>query len=87
MGVIGIIIASIANIFIQSSALSFATSIITVLVFAGLTAYDTQKLQNMYWQLQGSEFIGKATVLGALELYLDFINMFLAMLRLFGSRD
>jgi uncharacterized protein len=87
MGLIGIIIASVANIFIGSSSLSFATSIITVLVFAGLTAYDTQKLQNMYWQLQGSEFIGKATVLGALELYLDFINMFLAMLRLFGSRD
>jgi FtsH-binding integral membrane protein len=87
MGVIGIIIASIANIFFQSSSLGLATSIITVLVFAGLTAYDTQKLQNMYGQLQGTAFIGKASVLGALELYLDFINMFLAMLRLFGNRD
>ena len=87
MGVIGIILATIANFFFQSSALQLAISIVGVLVFAGLTAYDTQKLRDMYWQLNGSSFIGKATVMGALTLYLDFINMVLFLLRFLGNRE
>ena len=86
MGLIGVIIASIANFFIASSALSFAISIIGVLVFVGLTAYDTQKLKGMYYAADSGEVAKKKAVLGALTLYLDFINMFLFMLRLLGSR-
>lgn len=86
MGLFGIIIASIINIFIGSSSLEFAISILGVLIFAGLTAWDTQKLKAMYYQVGGTEFAGKTIVLGALTLYLDFINMFLFLLRLFGDR-
>jgi uncharacterized protein len=87
MGLIGIIIASIVNFIFMSSALHFAISVIGVLVFAGLTVYDTQKLKEMYLvQMEGGEMAGKLSILGALTLYLDFINMFLFLLRLFGSR-
>ncbi len=88
MGLIGIIIASIVNIFFGSSALDFAISVIGVLIFAGLTAYDTQKLKDMYMiQFEGSEMAAKGAIIGALQLYLDFINLFLFLLRIFGNRD
>src|SRR5215208_4003572 len=87
MGLIGLIIASLVNIFLASSALQFAISLIGVLIFAGLTAYDTQKLKEMY--LYGNydgEAAAKVSVFGALTLYLDFINMFQFLLALFGTR-
>ena len=91
MGLIGIIIASLVNMFIQSSAMSMFISYIGVFVFVGLTAYDTQKLKNMaITQPAGldGEVIRKGAILGALSLYLDFINLFLMLLRIFGqSRD
>ncbi|MBS7669131.1 Bax inhibitor-1/YccA family protein [Croceicoccus gelatinilyticus] len=87
MGVIGLIIASVINIFIQSSALYWAISFLGVLIFAGLTAYDTQRLKAQYYHLAGTEFIGKAVILGALSLYLDFINMFQFLLAFMGQRD
>ena len=87
MGLIGIIVASIANIFFASGTLSLVISVLGVLIFAGLTAYDTQRIKNEYFQLQGTSMIGKAAIMGATSLYLDFINMFLMLLRLFGSRD
>lgn len=87
MGVIGLLVAMIANMFIQSPALMYAISFIGVLIFAGLTAYDTQRLKNEYAVLRGTEFAGKAVVLGALTLYLDFINMFTFLLQFMGSRD
>lgn len=87
MGLIGIIVASIINWFLASSALHFAISIIGVVIFAGLTAWDTQKLKQMYEiQFQGDEIATKGAIIGALTLYLDFINLFLFLLRLFGSR-
>jgi FtsH-binding integral membrane protein len=86
MGLIGIIIASIVNIFIGSSALQFAVSVIGVLVFVGLTAYDTQQIKEMYNELDGSEVAGKKAIMGALRLYLDFINLFIMLLHLFGDR-
>ena len=87
IGLIGIIIASIVNIFLHSSGLSFAVSIIGVLVFAGLTAYDTQQIKEMYVSSDGGEIAGKKAVMGALRLYLDFINLFLMLLRLLGNRN
>ena len=87
MGVVGLIVAMLINLFLQSSALDLAISAIGVLLFAGLTAYDTQKIKSMYFQVQGSDFVGKSVVMGALTLYLDFINMFLFLLRFMGSRD
>ncbi|CTQ58377.1 MAG: Bax inhibitor-1/YccA family protein [Roseibium album] len=87
MGLFGIIIAMIVNIFLQSSAMQFAISVIGVLVFAGLTAYDTQKIKEMYYEGDSSEVATKKSVMGALRLYLDFINMFLMLLQLFGNRD
>lgn len=87
MGLIGIIIAMVVNIFLQSSALSFAISVIGVLIFVGLTAFDTQKIKEMYNQLDDSEVMGKKAIMGALTLYLDFLNMFIFMLMLFGNRD
>ena len=86
MGVIGLVVASIVNIFLASSALMFAISAIGVLIFAGLTAYDTQKIRNIYSEVKGSDFRGKAIVMGALTLYLDFINLFLFLLRFMGER-
>lgn len=85
MGLVGLIVASLINIFVQSSGLAFAISLIGVLLFAGLTAYDTQKIKNMYDYVGGSEFRGKSIIMGALTLYLDFINLFLFLLRFMGS--
>jgi uncharacterized protein len=85
MGLIGIIIAGLVNIFLQSSALSFAISVIGVLVFVGLTAYDTQKIKEWYVAIDDGATMGKKAIFGALNLYLDFINLFLMLLRLFGS--
>jgi FtsH-binding integral membrane protein len=87
MGLIGLLIAMVVNIFLKSSAMSLVISALGVLIFAGLTAYDTQRLRDQYYQLQGTEFMGKAIVLGALTLYLDFINMFQFLLSFLGSRD
>jgi uncharacterized protein len=85
MGVIGIIVAMLVNIFLQSSALTFAISVIGVLVFVGLTAYDTQKIKEWYVANDDGATMGKKAIFGALNLYLDFINLFLMLLRLFGS--
>ncbi|MGK7652476.1 Bax inhibitor-1/YccA family protein [Roseovarius sp. B08] len=90
MGVIGLIVASIVNIFIGSSELMFAISAIGVLIFAGLTAYDTQSIKNEYLAHAhhgDSEWLGKAAIMGALRLYLDFINMFMMLLNLLGQRE
>ena len=90
MGLIGLIVASIINIFIASSALHFAITIIGVLIFAGLTAYDTQSIKNEYVahaQHGDSEWLGKSAIMGALRLYLDFINMFMFLLQLLGNRE
>ena len=87
MGLIGLILASLVNLFVQSSGLNFALSVLGVFIFVGLTAYDTQKLKHMYYQLAGSgEMIAKASIMGALNLYLDFINIFLHLLRFMGDR-
>ena len=86
MGLIGIIIASIVNMFLQSSAMHFVISVIGVLVFVGLTAYDTQKIKNMYSEIDSADTATKNAIMGALTLYLDFINLFLMLLRLFGQR-
>jgi FtsH-binding integral membrane protein len=87
MGLFGILIASLINIFVGSSVLQMAVSVLGVLIFAGLTAYDTQRLKQEYHVLAGTEFAGKAIVLGALSLYLDFINMFQFLLSFMGQRD
>ncbi|MBA3324839.1 MAG: Bax inhibitor-1/YccA family protein, partial [Rhodobacteraceae bacterium] len=90
MGLIGVIVASIVNIFLGSPALMFAVSVIGVLVFAGLTAYDTQRLKTEYLEMrsmQGEAYLGKAAIMGALGLYLNFINMFMLLLQLFGNRE
>ena len=87
MGVIGLIIASIVNIFMKSSGLYYALSYLTVFIFAGLTAYDTQKLKSLYFAgAYNEEFVERVAISGALSLYLDFINMFMALLRLIGDR-
>ena len=86
MGLIGIIIASVVNIFMKSGMMYFVISVLGVLIFVGLTAYDTQKIKNMYLASDGSEMLGKKAVMGALTLYLDFINLFIMLLRLFGQR-
>ena len=86
MGLIGIIIASLVNLFIQSSAMQFAISIIGVLVFVGLTAYDTQSIKNMYYAGDSENVGAKKALMGALRLYLDFINLFILLLQLFGQR-
>jgi FtsH-binding integral membrane protein len=86
MGVIGIVLASIVNIFLGSTALQFAISVIGVLVFTGLTAYDTQRIKELYDELDASDVMGKKAIMGALTLYLDFINLFIMALQLFGSQ-
>jgi hypothetical protein len=86
MGLFGIIIASLVNIFLASSALQFAISVIGVVVFAGLTAWDTQRIKEMYNSMDDDGTMGRKAIMGALSLYLDFINLFLMMLRLFGDR-
>ena len=90
MGLIGLIVASIANIFIESSALGFAVSVIGVLIFAGLTAYDTQRLKNEYLHFsqmgpEGAAYLEKGSIMGALGLYLNFINMFMFLLQFMGA--
>ncbi|HAH61449.1 MAG TPA: hypothetical protein DCL73_05065 [Treponema sp.] len=87
MAVWGLIIASIINLLLRSSGLDWAISLITVVVFAGLTAYDSQKMLAAAGYADGSETFKKASIIGALELYLDFINIFLSLLRLFGRRN
>ena len=90
MGVIGILVASIINIFLGSPAIHFAITILGVLIFAGLTAYDTQNIKNTYLAHAhhgDSEWLGKAAIMGALNLYLDFINMFMFLLQLLGNRE
>lgn len=87
MGVIGLVIAMLVNMFFPMPALAMAISALGVLIFAGLTAYDTQRLKREYYHLAGTEFAGKAVVMGALSLYLDFINMFQFLLSFMGSRD
>ena len=86
MGLIGIIIAAVVNIFIGSTALQFAISVIGVIVFTGLTAYDTQSIKELYLESDSQEIAGKKTVMGALRLYLDFINLFIMLLQLLGNR-
>jgi FtsH-binding integral membrane protein len=88
MGVIGLVIASLVNMFLQSSGLQFAVSVLAVLIFTGLTAYDTQQLKDNYraYASGGEETLGKSAVMGALSLYLDFINIFVALLQLMGDR-
>ena len=86
MGLIGIIIASLVNIFLKSSGLDWIVSVIGVIVFAGLTAWDTQKIKEMYSAYDDGTVAGRKAVMGALTLYLDFINLFLMLLRLFGGR-
>lgn len=90
MGLIGLIVASIVNIFLASSAVAFAISVIGVLIFAGLTAYDTQSIKNEYVQhaqYGDQEWLGKSAIMGALRLYLDFINMFMFLLQFLGNRE
>ncbi|MEM8877183.1 MAG: Bax inhibitor-1/YccA family protein [Pseudomonadota bacterium] len=87
MGLIGIILASIVNIFIGSTAIQFAVSVIGVLVFAGLTAYDTQQIKEMYYVGDDGTVMGQKAISGALRLYLDFINLFIMLLQLFGNRE
>ena len=86
MGLIGIVLASLVNLFIGSTALQFAISVIGVLVFVGLTAYDTQQIKEMYAEHHDAETMGKLTIMGSLRLYLDFINLFMLLLQLFGQR-
>jgi hypothetical protein len=86
MGLFGLIIASLVNIFLASSGLNWAISVLGVLIFAGLTAWDTQKVKELYSPMDDGTVAGRKAVMGALALYLDFINMFLFLLRLFGDR-
>jgi FtsH-binding integral membrane protein len=91
MGVIGLIVASVVNLFLASSALQFAISAIGVLIFAGLTAYDTQNIKNTYLQARqmagGEEYLEKGAIMGALSLYINFINMFMFLLQFMGDRE
>ena len=88
MGVVGLLIAGLVNIFLQSSALQFAISALGVLIFAGLTAYDTQSIKDNYYAIyQDATAVSKGAIMGALTLYLDFINMFTSMLNIFGDRE
>ena len=87
MGVVGLLVAMIINMFVQSSALQLAISFIGVLLFAGLTAYDTQRIKSLYFHVAGTEMMGKTVIMGALSLYLDFVNMFTFLLNFMGSRE
>lgn len=86
MGLWGIVIASLVNIFLQSSAVQFIVSVLGVVIFTGLTAYDTQRIKDSYYSSAAGEDLGKLAIMGALMLYLDFINLFMSLLRLFGDR-
>ena len=85
MGVIGLIVASLLNMFLRSGTLNLAISAIGVLIFAGLTAYDTQRIKSLYFQVAGSDMVGKTAIMGALSLYLDFVNMFQFLLSIMGG--
>ncbi|QIQ86809.1 Bax inhibitor-1/YccA family protein [Erythrobacter sp.] len=87
MGVVGLLIAMLLNFFLQSGALALVISVLGVLIFAGLTAWDTQRLKNEYQYVRGTEYAGKAVIMGATSLYLDFINMFMFLLNLLGNRE
>jgi hypothetical protein len=87
MGLFGLIIASIVNIFLASSALGFAISVLGVLIFAGLTAYDTQKIKEMYFDGDDAAVMGRKAIMGALTLYLDFVNLFMFLLQFLGNRN
>ncbi len=90
MGVIGLVVAMVVNIFLASPAIHFAVSVLGVLIFAGLTAYDTQRIKNTYLQMVATgntEWLGKSAIMGALNLYLDFLNMFIFLLQFFGARE
>ena len=87
MGVVGLLVAIVINWFLQSPAMQLAISAIGVLIFAGLTAYDTQKIKSMYFHVAGSDMMGKVIIMGALNLYLDFVNMFTFLLNFMGSRE
>lgn len=87
MGLVGLIVASLLNLWFQSGTMSLVISAIGVLLFAGLTAYDTQRIKLMYDQVAGTDFMGKAIIMGALSLYLDFVNMFQFLLSFLGSRE
>ena len=87
MGVVGLIVASLLNLFFQSPVMNLVISAIGVLLFAGLTAYDTQRIKSMYEYVAGTDMMGKAVIMGALSLYLDFINMFQFLLSFMGSRE
>jgi FtsH-binding integral membrane protein len=89
MGLVGLIVAMLLTAIIpgENPTMTLTISGLGVLIFAGLTVYDTQKIKSLYFQLQGSQFLGKAAIMGALELYLDFINMFLFLLRFLGNRN
>ena len=86
MGVVGLFVALLINMFLHSAAMGMAISAIGVLLFAGLTAYDTQKIKSMYAYVAGSEMMGKTVIMGALNLYLDFVNMFMFLLSFMGNR-
>ena len=86
MGVVGLLVAMLINLFLQSPAMQLAISAIGVLLFAGLTAYDTQKIKSMYYHVAGSDMMGKVVIMGALNLYLDFVNMFTFLLQFMGDR-
>lgn len=86
MGVVGLLVAMVINIFLQSTALQMVISFIGVLLFAGLTAYDTQKVKSMYAYVAGTDMMGKTVIMGALTLYLDFVNMFTFLLQFMGDR-
>ena len=87
MGVVGLLVAMLLNLFLQSPALQMGISAIGVLLFAGLTAYDTQKIKSTYDYVAGTDMMGKAVIMGALTLYLDFINMFTFLLSFLGNRE
>ena len=86
MGVVGLLVASLINMFVRSTGLQLIISFVGVLLFAGLTAYDTQRIKSMYAQIAGSDMMAKTVIMGALSLYLDFINMFMFLLRFMGDR-
>ena len=86
MGLWGLVIAGLVNVFLQSAAVHFVTSAIGVLIFAGLTAYDTQKVKELYWEADGAEIAAKKSIMGALTLYMDFINLFIFLLQFLGVR-
>lgn len=87
MGVVGLLVASIINIFLQSGTMQLVISFVGVLLFAGLTAYDTQRIKSMYFHVAGTDMMGKTVIMGALSLYLDFVNMFTFLLQFMGNRE